>query len=72
MRSFRLRCWARCFSTVSGEDPLPIRGPAVGLFADQEIRLLRGRCSSTKAAINLASLKDSDAPFAAERARLYG
>ena len=29
------RCHAR-------EDKLPVRGPAVGLFADQEIRLLRG------------------------------
>jgi hypothetical protein len=30
------------FQYRSREDRLPIRGPAVGLFADQEIRLLRG------------------------------
>ena len=30
------------FQYRSHEDPLPIRGPAIGLFADQEIRLLRG------------------------------
>jgi hypothetical protein len=30
------------FQYRSHEDRLPIRGPAVGLFADQEIRLLRG------------------------------
>jgi hypothetical protein len=30
------------FQYRSHEDLLPIRGPAVGLFADQEIRLLRG------------------------------
>ena len=30
------------FQYRAREDKLPIRGPAVGLFADQEIRLLRG------------------------------
>lgn len=30
------------FQYKSKEDRLPVRGPAVGLFADQEIRLLRG------------------------------
>jgi hypothetical protein len=30
------------FQYRAREDRLPIRGPAVGLFADQEIRLLRG------------------------------
>ena len=30
------------FQYRSREDRLPVRGPAVGLFADQEIRLLRG------------------------------
>jgi len=30
------------FQYRSREDRLPIKGPAVGLFADQEIRLLRG------------------------------
>ena len=30
------------FQYRAREDQLPIRGPAVGLFADQEIRLLRG------------------------------
>ncbi len=30
------------FQYRSREDQLPIKGPAVGLFADQEIRLLRG------------------------------
>jgi acyl dehydratase len=30
------------FQYRAKEDKLPIRGPAVGLFADQEIRLLRG------------------------------
>jgi hypothetical protein len=30
------------FQYRSHEDRLPIRGPAIGLFADQEIRLLRG------------------------------
>ena len=39
--SSRWRCSACCSSTAR-EDRLPVRGPAVGLFADQEIRLLRG------------------------------
>jgi hypothetical protein len=30
------------FQYRAREDRLPIRGPAVGLFADQEIRLVRG------------------------------
>jgi hypothetical protein len=30
------------FQYRSKEDRLPLRGPAVGLFADQEIRLVRG------------------------------
>ena len=30
------------FQYRAREDSLPVRGPAVGLFADQEIRLLRG------------------------------
>jgi hypothetical protein len=30
------------FQFRAREDKLPVRGPAVGLFADQEIRLLRG------------------------------
>ena len=30
------------FQYMAREDRLPVRGPAVGLFADQEIRLLRG------------------------------
>jgi len=32
----------RAVSIPAREDRLPVRGPAVGLFADQEIRLLRG------------------------------
>jgi hypothetical protein len=86
---------------------LPIRGPAVGLFADQEIRLLRGpifvgesytterevialsgsrRTESVwvrttvfaaddapvaTMLLNLASIKDSYAPFKEEYDRLY-
>ncbi|WP_174299729.1 hypothetical protein [Caulobacter sp. S45] len=87
----------------------PVRGPAVGLFADQEIRLLDGPVfvgeayevrrevvamsgsrrteslwvrSTLYAAqtdrkvatmlLNLATLKESYAPYAAERAALYG
>ena len=30
------------FQYRAREDRLPVRGPAVGLFADQEIRLMRG------------------------------
>jgi hypothetical protein len=86
---------------------LPIKGPAVGLFADQEIRLIRGplfagegyqterevialsgsrRTESlwvrttvlasddspvAKMLLNLASIKDSYAPYAQEHERLY-
>ena len=91
----------------SRDDRLPIRGPAVGLFADQEIRLLRGplfvaedyqterqvialtgsrRTESlwlrttvfaaddlpvAKMLLNLASLKDSYAPYSTEYKQLY-
>jgi hypothetical protein len=91
----------------SRDDRLPIRGPAVGLFADQEIRLLRGplfvgedyqterqvialtgsrRTESlwlrttvfaaddlpvAKMLLNLASLKDSYAPYSLEYKQLY-
>src|SRR4029453_18671752 len=34
--------WSVFFKPPPRKNPLPIRGPAVGLFADQEIRLLRG------------------------------
>ena len=91
------------------EAPFPVRGPAVGLFADQEIRLVDGPVfvgqpyeieretvflsgsrrteslwvrstlfeagSERQVAVmllNLATLKDSYAPHAAERAALYG
>jgi len=90
------------FQYRSREDRLPIKGPAVGLFADQEIRLLRGplfagedyqterevvalsgsrRTESlwlrtavfandgspvAKMLLNLASLKDSYAPYTQE------
>jgi hypothetical protein len=91
----------------SRDDRLPIRGPAVGLFADQEIRLLRGplfvgedyqterqvvaltgsrRTESlwlrtmviaaddlpvATMLLNLASLKDSYAPYSTEYKQLY-
>jgi len=91
----------------SREDRLPVKGPAVGLFADQEIRLLRGplfaaedyqterevvalsgsrRTESlwlrttvfakdglpvAKMLLNLASLKDSYAPYAQEYDQFY-
>jgi len=91
----------------SREDRLPVKGPAVGLFADQEIRLLRGplfaaedyqterevvalsgsrRTESlwlrttvfakdglpiARMLLNLASLKDSYAPYAHEYDQLY-
>jgi hypothetical protein len=91
----------------SRDDRLPIKGPAVGLFADQEIRLMRGpllvgedyeterevialsgsrRTESlwvrttvfadddvpvAKMLLNLASIKDSYAPYAQEHGRLY-
>ena len=90
----------------SRDDRLPIKGPAVGLFADQEIRLIRGplfagedyqterevialsgsrRTESlwvrttvlasddlpvAKMLLNLASIKDSYAPYAQEHERL--
>ena len=97
------------FQYSSKEDKLPVRGPAVGLFADQEIRLLDGplfvgenydlerevvalsgsrRTESlwmratvfahgtdhpvASMLINLASLKESYAPYAEEHAKLYG
>jgi hypothetical protein len=95
------------FQYRSRDDRLPIRGPAVGLFADQEIRLIRGplfvgddyeierevvalsgsrRTESlwvrttvfanddapvAKMLLNLASIKDSYAPYAEEHGRLY-
>ena len=95
------------FQYRSREDRLPARGPAVGLFADQEIRLLRGplfagedyqterevvalsgsrRTESlwlrttvfakdglpvAKMLLNLASLKDSYAPYAQEYDQFY-
>jgi hypothetical protein len=95
------------FQYRSRDDRLPIKGPAVGLFADQEIRLLRGplfvgedyeterevialsgsrRTESlwvrttvfaeddvavAKMLLNLASIKDSYAPYAEEYGRLY-
>jgi hypothetical protein len=95
------------FQYRARDDRLPIRGPAVGLFADQEIRLLRGPLfagedyqterevvalsgsrrtvslwlrttvyASDDAPIatmllNLASIKDSYAPYAQEYAGLY-
>jgi hypothetical protein len=96
------------FQYKSKEDHLPIKGPAVGLFADQEIRLLRGplfagedyelerevvaRSGSRRTEslwirttafalkseaptatmlLNLASIKESYAPYSAEHDRLY-
>jgi hypothetical protein len=92
----------------SKDDRLPIKGPAVGLFADQEIKLLKGplfvgedyelerevvalsgsrRTESlwlrtsvfapksdwpiATMLLNLASIKDSYAPYAQEHDRLY-
>ncbi len=97
------------FQHSARKDGFPVRGPAVGLFADQEIRLFDGplfvaedyelereivalsssrrteslwvRTRVTKPAsdrlvatmlLNLASLKESYAPYAAEHAALYG
>ncbi|MBR0970662.1 MULTISPECIES: hypothetical protein [Bradyrhizobium] len=96
------------FQYRSKEDPLPAKGPAVGLFADQEIRLIKGplfvdeeyeverevvalsgsrRTESAwmrtrvfdKAGtvvatmlLNMATLKDSYAPYEDEHRRLYG
>ena len=95
------------FQYRAREDHMPVRGPAVGLFADQEIRLLRGplfvgedyqterevvalsgsrRTESlwvrttvfasghapvASMLLNLASIKDSYAPYAGEYAALY-
>lgn len=96
------------FQYKAGEDRLPVKGPAVGLFADQEIRLLQGPLfvgeayeverevialsgskrteslwlrtsvfgSGTPAPVatmllNLASIKDSYAPYADEYRKLY-
>ena len=97
------------FQYSSRDDGFHVRGPAVGLFADQEIRLVEGplfvaedyelerevvamsasrrteslwvRTSVTRPGsdrvvalmlLNLASLKESYAPYAAEHAALYG
>jgi hypothetical protein len=95
------------FQYNSREDRLPVRGPAVGLFADQEIALLRGplfvgedyelkrevialsgsrrteslwvrttvyasdRSPVARMLLNLASIKDSYAPYQQEYATLY-
>ena len=40
--SSRSRCSSVLFQYRSKDDRLPVKGPAVGLFADQEIRLLDG------------------------------
>jgi hypothetical protein len=97
------------FQYSSKQDALPIKGPAVGLFADQEIRLLDGplfvaqdydlerevvAMSGSKRTesvwfrttvfahqtdrpvatmlLNMASMKDSYAPYADEYAAYYG
>ena len=97
------------FQYTAREDGFPAHGPAVGLFADQEIRLLAGplfvgedyelereviamsgsrRTESlwvltrvfavggdkeiARMLLNLATLKDSYAPYEDERRRLYG
>jgi hypothetical protein len=96
------------FQYRAKDDPLPSKGPAVGLFADQEIRLLQGplfvdqdyelerevvamsgsrRTESlwqrttvyepggaapiASMLLNMATLKESYAPYAEEYARLY-
>jgi hypothetical protein len=96
------------FQYRAKDDPLPSKGPAVGLFADQEIRLLKGplfvdqdyelerevvamsgsrRTESlwqrttvyepggaapiATMLLNMATLKESYAPYAEEHARLY-
>jgi hypothetical protein len=96
------------FQYKSKEDRLPVRGPAVGLFADQEIRLLNGpllvgedyelerevvalsssrrteslwlrtsvfapksRSPIATMLLNLATIKESYAPFREEYDRLY-
>ena len=96
------------FQYRSKDDPLPTRGPAVGLFADQEIRLIKGplfvdetyeverevvalsgsrrtesawartrvfdRAGTVVATmlLNMATLKDSYAPYEEEYRQLYG
>ncbi|PDT90460.1 hypothetical protein CO669_09760 [Bradyrhizobium sp. Y36] len=96
------------FQYRSKEDPLPTKGPAVGLFADQEIRLVKGplfegeeyeverevvalsgsrRTESAWARtrvfdkagavvatmlLNMATLKDSYAPYEEEYRQLHG
>jgi hypothetical protein len=95
------------FQYRSKSDPLPAKGPAVGLFADQEIRLVKGplfveeyeverevvalsgsrrtesawvktrvfdKTNSVVATmlLNMATLKDSYAPYEEEYRRLYG
>ncbi|MGL9619921.1 hypothetical protein QRQ56_18060 [Bradyrhizobium sp. U531] len=96
------------FQYRSKDDPLPTKGPAVGLFADQEIRLVKGplfegeeyeverevvalsgsrRTESAWARtrvfdkagavvatmlLNMATLKESYAPYEDEYRRLYG
>ncbi|OPY95409.1 hypothetical protein A5906_08915 [Bradyrhizobium sacchari] len=96
------------FQYRSKEDPLPAKGPAVGLFADQEIRLVKGPLFEgeqyeverevvalsgsrrTESAwvrtrvfdktgtlvatmlLNMATLKDSYAPYEEEYRQLYG
>lgn len=96
------------FQYRSKDDPLPTKGPAVGLFADQEIRLVKGplfegedyeverevvalsgsrRTESAWARtrvfdkagtmvatmlLNMATLKESYAPYEEEYRRLYG
>ncbi|MBR0718640.1 hypothetical protein [Bradyrhizobium liaoningense] len=96
------------FQYRSKDDPLPTKGPAVGLFADQEIRLVKGplfvdqeyeverevvalsgsrRTESAWAKtrvfdkantlvatmlLNMATMKDSYAPYQDEYRQLYG
>ncbi|PWE80048.1 hypothetical protein XF30_27925 [Bradyrhizobium sp. SUTN9-2] len=96
------------FQYRSKDDPLPAKGPAVGLFADQEIRLLKGplfegeeyeverevvalsgsrrtesawvktrvfdKAGTMVAAmmLNMATLKESYAPYEEEHRQLYG
>jgi len=96
------------FQYRSKDDPLPARGPAVGLFADQEIRLEKGPLFVDEAyeverevvalsgsrrtesvwmksrvydkadalvatmLLNMATMKDSYAPYEAENRQLYG
>jgi hypothetical protein len=96
------------FQYRSKDDPLPAKGPAVGLFADQEIRLVKGPLFVDEAyeierevvalsgsrrtesawiktrvfdktgtivatmLLNMATLKDSYAPYEDEYRRLYG